>query len=164
MFAKRTIPTIRPTPLLQAVISPKPILKRKPHKELILGRCPKLPHRGGDRGKRGSEELSMVGGGRRVDAIIGEVPRNLVLHVLIKRDLGEFDPKGDVLANMLYGENRVQVNLGDPTMIGHGLVDFPILSSGDFVYERGDVDGLYAIKPRRLPKKSLLPIAHHNGS
>jgi hypothetical protein len=69
----------------------------------------------------------MVGGGRRVDAIVGEVPRNLVLHVLKKRDLGEFDPKGDVLADMLHGENRVQINLGDPTMVGHGLVDCNVL-------------------------------------
>jgi hypothetical protein len=50
LLAKGTIPAIWPTPLLQPVISPEPILKGESHKELVFWRSPKLPRRGGDWG------------------------------------------------------------------------------------------------------------------
>jgi hypothetical protein len=61
---------------------------------------------------------------------------------------------------MLNGESRFHVNLGDPSVIEHGSLDVPPLSRGDVEDERGNILRFFTMKPRRLLKRSLLPISN----
>jgi hypothetical protein len=56
---------------------------------------------------------------------------------------------------MLQVELRIHVDFRYPTIIDHGFLGIPIFPSGDFVYERGDVDRLGAIKPWRPFQKGV---------
>jgi hypothetical protein len=70
--------------------------------------------------------LSTIGRSRTIKATLGEVPSDLILNIIMEGDLRKFSPKRDVLAHMLQGELRIDVNFRYPTVVGHGLLDIPI--------------------------------------
>jgi hypothetical protein len=81
--------------------------------------------------------LSPICGARGVNAAFDEVPSDLILVVIMNGDLRKLAPKRDVLADMLKGKLHVHFDFGDPPIIGHGLLDIPILPRGNFVNEGG---------------------------
>jgi hypothetical protein len=77
----------------QFIRRPKPTFKGQPRMVLGFGRSSRLPNNLFHARLHKAKELQLICGGRRVFFIGGELPSNIILHVLVKMHTLDAGPK-----------------------------------------------------------------------
>ena len=91
------------------------------------------------------------------------LPGDVVLPMLIKMDVIQNHPKSEKLSNVISGDDGVVADFEDPSVPSNSLPNLSVLSPGGLIDVWGDLLGLTAKEPRRIPERRFGSITQRNG-
>jgi hypothetical protein len=105
-------------------------------------------------GEGGAKELHFIDGYGRIEPILRKLPRDGVLHLVVKVHIKKQGPELNKLGEMTHSEVFIQSDFVHPSILFERMENLPILSLGNFVDEGAMAIGFQPLTKERSKKAS----------